>query len=522
MKILFVWPNKDSFGFKPIGLSLLSAIARDLGWETKLFDTTKIDFGFTDNIMAGENAKIFKPVDLTNYGHKKSKIDLTNLFKEVLNEFNPDCLAVSVLSDEVFIADLISKVAKKENPHMPIIWGGKYPSINPERTLIKHNIDFVCVGEGLDAFKDFLNYLSGKRPNCNIPNIWAKKGKDEVIVNNIRQLRKTLDDLPYVDWSIFDSSQFYKPYDGMVYKSGDHMLNWGCPYHCSYCINHLYHIMYHKSYFMRRYSVRRIIDELIFLKNQYSLELFKFHDEDFLMRPLRNMAELSEAYKSEVNIPFVIETNPNSVTAEKVRLLKEMNCVSASLGVETGDQYLRKIVLKRVDSEEDIIRAFKLLNEADIRTSAFIMLGIPFETRETYGKTIELMKKANVQYPCMGFFFPFEGTELRKLSIQEGLFDPVAKPDAVFNRDEPALIFKDLSKDELIEMRNVFNLYIKLPDDYNKYIGRSEKLDKIGIALRKKLILIYDETVFSNNGWYHDTGITQRYIAELEDIVREG
>ena len=61
MRILFVWPNKDAFGFKPIGLSLLSAIARRLGWEVKLFDTTGIDLGYVGNTESGQNAKIFKP-----------------------------------------------------------------------------------------------------------------------------------------------------------------------------------------------------------------------------------------------------------------------------------------------------------------------------------------------------------------------------------------------------------------------------------------------------------------------------
>lgn len=58
MKVLFVRPNKDSFGFKPIGLSLLSGIARNLGWDTRLFDTTEIDFGFVDITQSGESAKI--------------------------------------------------------------------------------------------------------------------------------------------------------------------------------------------------------------------------------------------------------------------------------------------------------------------------------------------------------------------------------------------------------------------------------------------------------------------------------
>lgn len=518
MKVLFVWPNKDSFGFKPMGLSLLSGIARNLGWDTRLFDTTEIDFGFVDNTRDGEGAKIYKPVDLSRYGLQKRKLDLSSRFIRVLREFSPDCLALSVLSDEFLIASEISSIAKRIYPELPIIWGGKYPTLNPERTLRMCHADFVCVGEGLDAFSDFLKVLSRSKDLYNIPNIWAKKNQS-IVQNNIRPLRKNLDELPYADWEIFDKRQFYKPFDGKIYIGGDHMLNWGCPYHCAYCINAFYHKMYDNKYFMRRYSVKRIIDELKYLKGKYSLEFFKYHDEDFLMRPLQNLRELSEAYRQDVNIPFVIETNPRLVTEQKVRLLKDMNCVSASIGIETGDSNLRRNLLGRVGSEADIIRAFSLFREANIRTSSFNMLGIPFESRETYRKTVELNRKAKAQYPNLGFFYPFEGTKLREVSIKDGLFDPEDKERIVYRHDKPALHFDNLSEEELIEMRNTFVLYVKLPKCYEPFVRQSENQNDLGVKLRKKLLEIYEKTVWSNNGWYIDGGLEDSYLKELKELL---
>ena len=131
MKILFVWANKDGFGFKPIGLSLLSGIARSLGWETRLFDTTEFDFGFVDNTQAGESAKIFKPTNRSQYGLVKKKLDLEERFTKMIDEFKPDCLALSVLCDEYLLANKIASIFKNIHPRLPIIWGGKYPTLNP-------------------------------------------------------------------------------------------------------------------------------------------------------------------------------------------------------------------------------------------------------------------------------------------------------------------------------------------------------------------------------------------------------
>lgn len=519
MKILFVWPNKDSFGFKPIGLSILAAIAGESGWTVGLFDTTGIDFGYTDNTESGQRAKIFKPVDLSKYGLEKRDKDLKSSFLKILKDFSPDCLAFTVLSDEFLIAKKIAALAKEASPKIKIIWGGKYPTLNPQETLEYHNVDFVCIGEGLLAFADFLGALKNDKNPYNIPNIWAKNA-NKIIKNDIRPLKENLDDLPFVNWDIFDKRQFVKPFDGEVYIGGDHMLNWGCPYHCTYCINSFYQQLYKGKYFMRRYGVERIINELKYLKHKYNIQLFKFHDEDFLMRPIENLRELSTEYKKEINIPFVIETNSKSVVAEKVRLLKDMNCVSASVAIESGDSDLRSNLLKRVDSETDILRAFSLFKEYDIRTSSFNLLGIPFESRKTYNKTINLNRRANVQYPSIGFFYPFEGTELRRVSTESGFFDPVKKESIVYNRNKPPLVFKNLSAKALVQMREVFVLYVKLPKSFWPFIRRSEKLDGLGLKIRNKLLDIYNKLVWGNDGWYTNDGREKKYLRGLRTLFK--
>jgi len=521
MKILFVRPNKDSFGYKPISISLLSGIAKSAGWDTRLFDTTEIDFGFTSHVKSGEQAKFFKPVDASRYGLEKRKADLESECTALLDEYKPDCLALSVLSDEHLIAAQISGIAKKVNRDLPVIWGGKYPTLNPDKTLREFFADYVCVGEGIDAFREFLETLSGGRDASSIANIYAKRG-GRIVKNPIRPLRKTLDDLPYADWDIFDKRQFYKPFDGTMYIGGDHMLNWGCPYHCTYCINDFYHTLYKKRYSMRRYGIRRIIDELKFLKERYALEFFKFHDEDFLMRPLEDLRELSDTYRREVNLPFVIETNPKSVTTDKARLLERMNCVSATLGIETGDAALRRNLLKRVDTQEDIVRAFSALKAVGIRTSSFNMLGIPYETRRTYQSTVELNRKADVQYPIIGFFYPFEGTVLREVAIREGFFDPQGEEAHVYQRDRPALTLPAVSAQELIEMRNVFVLYVKLPRVYELFIRRSELPDERARLIRRALLEVYDKTVWANNGWYRDDGMQDEHLSRLAALMGDG
>ena len=109
--------------------------------------------------------------------------------------------------------------------------------------------------------------------------------------------------MQYYDWSIFDERLFYKPYEGKVYRGGDHMISQGCPNNCTYCLNDYYHKFYGCDLLVR-YSLWRIIDELKYLTEKYHLEFYKFHDEDFLLKPRDYFEEFAERYRREVNIPF--------------------------------------------------------------------------------------------------------------------------------------------------------------------------------------------------------------------------
>ena len=407
MKVVFVRPNKDAWGYKPIGLSLLIALEKRKGNEVFLFDTTRYNFDVLDNNTAGVKSGIFKPVDMSSY-HQKVKPTAEKDFYDLLSIVKPDEVKFSVMSDQTDLAETLSNIAREFTSN--IIWGGSHPT------------------------------MSGDCPEF----IHKHKGEAIQSLYNV----KCLDDLPYLSWDEYEEGNFWRPFNGKAYRAGDHMLNWGCSNHCSYCINSMQKVK------VRRYGVERIIDELVFLKERHNINFFKFHDEDFLLRPTKNIAELAQSYSDRVGLPFVCETNPMNVTEEKAQIMKNMGCVSVSMGVETGNEHLRSKVLNRRDSIDDVVRAFKIFNKVGVRGSSFNMLGIPFETWDTYQDTIELNKRAEVVAPYADFFYPFQGTILREVAIKEGFFNPLT--DGNYTRGKSQLTFPTLSPDDLLTMKSEF------------------------------------------------------------------
>lgn len=518
MKILFVWPNKDEFGFKPISLSLLSAILKREGHSVDLLDTTSIDFGFKDNTEVRTKLRIFKKVDFSKFDVAKKKINFEQELIKKLEEFQPDILGVSALSDEIYVGFEVSRIAKKWNNKIIVIWGNKVATMAPDKVLSCQDVDFACIGEAIEFMPEFVEYVFQNKDPKKIKNIAWRNKDGSIQRNEPRPYYQNLDSLPFLDWSIFDKRQFLKPFDGKIYTGGDHMLYWGCPNQCTYCINASYRKLYGPKAgpFLRGYSVDRIIKELKYLVDRWNIDFFKFHDEDFCLKPIDYFRNLAEKYQQEVGIPFTIMANARNVNKEKIALLKKMNCVSVSLGIETGNYKMRKEILKRIETEEEIITATKMFNEVGIRTSSFNMLGLPFESRETVMETVELNRKAEVRYPNPGFFFPLEKTELREIAIKNGFFDKDSTD--VFHQDEPILTFPNISKEELMALSDRFVLYVKMPYSFYKYIQRSERDDEIGKELTNELFKIYELCVLANDGIWNDNGKLEEYAKILEDI----
>ncbi|MBF0216007.1 MAG: B12-binding domain-containing radical SAM protein [Candidatus Omnitrophica bacterium] len=522
MNILLIWPHKGSFGFQPIGLALLSGALKKNGHKIKLFDTTTIDTGLEGDSVGGfAKNPFFKPVDYPVFEGAGKSLDFRKELVSILEEFEPDIVGLSILFDTVDIGHLASEIVKSWKRDIPVIWGNMFPSLMCGTILEDKNVDYVCVGEGIEAFIEFADLFSAGRSPMDVRNI-AYRAKDGRIVKNpMRPLLQDLDTLPFLDFSIFDHRHRLKPIDGEIKKGADHIIAWGCVNKCTYCIHEPYRKLYSSctGKYFRYYSVERIIDELKYLVREWDISFFKFHDADFCLKPYEYFARLAKRYREEINVPFAAMANAYNVTREKVALLKEMNCVSLTLAIESGNDYLRTQILKRKETKEELIRAFGFVNEAGIKTVSFNMIGLPFDTRETIMETVELNRTCGVKYPNVGFFFPLEGTESMDISVRNGFYKYGESRMNYFTM--PSLTLPEISREELIALGARFVLYVKLPYVFYEYIRRSEKSDKVGMSLTEALNDILRKYVFENNGLWDERADEKDLIRTLEDIAQK-
>ena len=110
-------------------------------------------------------------------------------------------------------------------------------------------------------------------------------------------------------------------------------------------------------------------------------------------------------------------------------MLRKAGCFRVHVAVETGSPWLRKEVLNRDISDEQIVETFAFLKEAGLRCLAFNMLGIPFETEETIQQTVALNRRIRPDRVHVTLFQPYPGTALFHLCEEKGLLEPGAAGD---------------------------------------------------------------------------------------------
>jgi radical SAM superfamily enzyme YgiQ (UPF0313 family) len=186
-----------------------------------------------------------------------------------------------------------------------------------------------------------------------------------------------------------------------------------------------------------------VIDEILSARKvSGGFGLVGFHDDIFGVDPAW-LAEFSEMYKRKVALPFWCNQKPDLFDKRRAKLLRDAGCVRVHLGIESGSPSIRKELLGRDISDEEIVEAFALARSLGMKTVSFNMIGLPGETEEDIMQTIRLNRKVKPGWLLYSVFYPFPGTKLYDTCIREGLIQARHIGDDYYNAewsiDSPAI-----------------------------------------------------------------------------------
>lgn len=394
MKILFIYPDFSSHpdpyqkhGYYSEGLASISACLKDAGHETRLY-----------HIL---------------YPPKKDE------FIGEVKRHQPDLIAAAVrTSNFPYIRDFLAWCGEASDA--PLLAGGYHATIAPGETIACEGVDYVCIGEGEGATVDLANALERGADTAGIANLWVKLPDGIIKKNEVRPMIEDLDALPHPDYGLFD----YEKLEYSLIRTLPAIVSRGCPYFCTFCCNHHFRSLYPNSKKFVRFRSPAVAIEYLKkgLATYPNIKYVSFFD-DILPLKRKWFHEFVELYKKEINLPFACNAFASGITDEIAKTLREAGCYRIHFGVESGNFDLRKDVLKRRMTNEQIIRGFDNCHKYGIATLAYNMVGLPFETRRKALDTIKLNARLRPERVLAAIFYPFPHTEAFEIAAAAGFVD---------------------------------------------------------------------------------------------------
>lgn len=147
-----------------------------------------------------------------------------------------------------------------------------------------------------------------------------------------------------------------------------------------------------------------------------------------------NVADLINAIRSRFNTSFIkeitMEANPGDLTEEKLRKLREAGVNRLSIGIQSFNDRLLKIIGRRHSAQEalDVVRMAKRAGFTNI--SIDLMYGLPTETLEDWQKDVETAISLDIQHVSAYCLTYEESTPLYEALMQNEVQE---LPDELLN-----------------------------------------------------------------------------------------
>jgi radical SAM superfamily enzyme YgiQ (UPF0313 family) len=179
-------------------------------------------------------------------------------------------------------------------------------------------------------------------------------------------------------------------------------------------------------------------------------------DDDILFLNQRWSEEFADKYSREIDLPFECHARADITDQTLIDLLKKAGCYLVKFGIESGNEEIRRNLLKRRMTNGQIKKAFALAKKAGMKTKSYNMVGLPFDTPRTILDAIKLNALIETDYLYITIYQPYHGTRLAKLCHAQNLLVTEALGEDFFSAS--TLKLKGISSSQITMFRDYFRI----------------------------------------------------------------
>ena len=368
----------------PLGIGYVAAVLKKAGFKVRIVDSVALRLD-------------------------KEKI------AEIPRKDEPDIIAFTATIMSIYSAIETAKYLRKVFPKAKLVLGGPQITSIPEQTMKPKVFDFGILGEGEYTMLELVEMVeAGKKNWSKIKSLVFWRGK-KLVINPRREMIENLDILPYPARELFPNQKYYHPMPG-GYKRlpfGHMVTSRGCPYRCSFC---------DRSVFGNKFRARspeKVIEEIEFLIKNYKVKEIKFYDDLFTKDKERVHKICDLILKKKINISWSCSARVDSVDLNLLKHMKKAGCWQIDYGIESGNQEVLNKMKKGITLKQSI-QAVKWAKQVGMKARAFIIIGMPGETRKSINDTIKFVKKLKLDVVAFYAVMIYPGNELYDIVKREG------------------------------------------------------------------------------------------------------
>lgn len=186
--------------------------------------------------------------------------------------------------------------------------------------------------------------------------------------------------------------------------------SYGCPFKCDFCgINDFYGKYRERNLELVMLDIERLV-------KKYGVKNIKFLDEIFFLNPERvvKLCDMIIAEGFELNMWAYARLD--TIKPELLPKLKKAGFRWLGIGIESGNEKIRRESLKGKFSNEQIKEIVKIVKDNGIYIGANYIFGFSDDDNDTMRQTLDFAKELNCEYANFNPMMAFPGTQIRKLA----------------------------------------------------------------------------------------------------------
>jgi anaerobic magnesium-protoporphyrin IX monomethyl ester cyclase len=322
----------------------------------------------------------------------------------------------------------VAEVVKKKlgaSTHTILIESVVSP-LYPERILRDFPLlDFVVRGQLEAVVPPLVSALSQGSPEVfEVRGLAYRDENGRAVKTAEPRPKEDLDRVPFMAYDLFPMKRYTVGLlDAMMHeKQGPGIClrtTRDCPFACAFCIigSSPYRGYDRKWRYM---GVERTLAEIEHVVTTHGIRRFFFWDEVFTMDRRRAARICDELVARGLDIQWRCLTRIDLLNEELIQKMARAGCRFIEFGIESGNREARNEMNKKF-SDEEAIRVVRLARKAGIRVNCDLIVGMPWETKQSLEETIGLAKRLDADNIHLTSAFPYPGTRFHDIAAAENL-----------------------------------------------------------------------------------------------------